>query len=114
MLNKGIITFGMVRKNPMDAPISVPITTKITLNRLFPSSSLKLSTLLIFTASSTDICLNLASTIPENHPAARSGCNVVTGATIKAVMAEYTFEPDNNDPRKARPPVSIIKLKILV
>jgi hypothetical protein len=61
-----------------------------------------------------DIWRNLASTIPENHPAARSGCNVVTGATKNAVMAEYIFEPESSDPANARPPVSNMNVVMLV
>ena len=82
------MTFGIVKNNPIEAPILVPTTTNRTLKRLLPHKSLKLSTLVISIASSMDTCLNLASTIPENHPAARRGCNVVNGATINAVIAE--------------------------
>jgi len=79
---------GIVRSKPIDAPMLVPTTTKRTLKRLLPNKSLKLSTLVISIASSIETCLNLASTIPENHPAARRGCIVVNGATINAVIAE--------------------------
>ena len=78
------------------------------------NNSLKVSTLLTLTASSMDTWRNLASTIPENHPAARRGCNVVTGATKNAVMAEYIFEPESSEPANARPPVSNMNVVMLV
>lgn len=39
---------------------------------------------------------------------------MVTGATRKAVIAEYIFEPDSSDPTNARPPVSNMNVVILV
>ena len=78
------------------------------------NNSLKVSTLLTLTASSMDTWRNLASTIPENHPAARRGYNVVTGATKNAVMAEYIFEPESSEPANARPPVSNMNVVMLV
>ena len=39
---------------------------------------------------------------------------MVTGATKKAVRAEYIFEPDSSDPTNARPPVSNMNVVMLV
>ena len=39
---------------------------------------------------------------------------MVTGATKKAVRAEYIFDPDNSDPTNARPPVSSMNVVMLV
>ena len=36
------------------------------------------------------------------------------GATKKAVMAEYIFDPESSDPAKARPPVSNMNVVMLV
>lgn len=102
---KGRRMLGMDMKTPMLVPILAPTTTSSILNNLLFHISRRLSLLDNCDRSSMETPLNLASTIPANHPAARSGCMAVKGATINAVTAEGSLEPAKSDPTKAKPPV---------